>query len=278
MRQLITILMLFSTTILYAQPVNIISFNIRFNNPTDGENAWPNRIEMTTGLLRFHDADIFGLQEALIGQIKDIHQQLPDYAWFGVGRNDGKEDGEFTPVFYKKRQYNLLDHNTFWLSEIPDKPGKSWDAALNRIVTWGLFEQIASGKKFFVFNTHFDHVGVEARKNSALLIEKRVREMTRNLNIPVFVTGDFNLTPDQEPIILLKKYLKDSFEITVEPPYGPVGTFNGFNLKADLSSRRIDYIFVNNTITVLKYAVLSDFTYGRFPSDHLPVFIRAELN
>src|SRR5690554_2913155 len=120
MKHPIVILLLLSATSLFAQPINIISFNIRFNNPGDGENAWPNRIDMATGLLRFHDADIFGLQEALIGQIRDIQQQLPDYGWFGVGRNDGKEGGEFTPLFYKKNCFNLLDNNTFWLSEKPE--------------------------------------------------------------------------------------------------------------------------------------------------------------
>jgi endonuclease/exonuclease/phosphatase family metal-dependent hydrolase len=120
-------------------------------------------------------------------------------------------------------------------------------------------------------------VGTEARKNSALLIEKKIREMTRNKNLPVILTGDFNLTPDQEPIVLLKKYMKDSFEVSEEPPYGPVGTYNGFKIDADLTSRRIDYIFVHGGIDVLKYAALTDFKDQRFPSDHLPVFAKVQL-
>lgn len=277
MKKILGILLFLIPATLFSQQMNIVSFNIRFNTPNDGVNAWPNRIEMASGLLRFHEADIFGLQEALHGQILDIHKELPEYEWFGVGRDDGEKGGEFSPLFYKKSKFILIENGTFWLSETPGVPSKGWDAALNRIVTWGRFQSKVTGKQFLVFNTHFDHVGVEARKNSALLIEKKIREMTRNKNLPVILTGDFNLTPETEPIVLLKKYMKDSFEVTEEPPYGPVGTFNGFKIDADLSSRRIDYIFVYGGIDVLKYAALSDFKDNRFPSDHLPVFAKVQL-
>lgn len=274
-KQVLFILLLLPATI-FAQQMNIISFNIRYNTSNDGENAWPNRIEMASGLLRFHEADIFGLQEALVGQIEDIQNQLPEYKWFGVGRDDGKEGGEFSPIFYNPAKFILLKNGTFWLSETPEKPSKGWDAALNRIVTWGRFQSKITGKQFLVFNTHFDHRGVEARKNSASLIYKKIREMVQDKNLPVILTGDFNLTPDTEPIQILQKYLSDSREVTEEPPYGPVGTFQGFNLEADLSGR-IDYIFVYGGIKVLKYAALSDFKDHRFPSDHLPVFAKVVL-
>ena len=262
---------------LFSQQMNIVSYNIRLNTVSDGINAWPNRIEMVTGLLQFHEADIFGLQEALYDQIQDVEKAFPEYEWFGAGRDDGEKAGEFSPVFFNKSKFILYDHGTFWLSETPEKPSKGWDAALNRIVTWGRFQSKITGKQFFVFNTHFDHVGVEARKNSAILIQEKIREMTRNKNLPVILTGDFNLTPDQEPIILLKNYMKDSYDVSEEPPYGPFGTYNGFKIDADLSSRRIDYIFVLGGIDVLKYAALSDFNNQRFPSDHLPVFTKLQL-
>ena len=274
-KQILFILLLFPATI-FAQQMNIISFNIRYNTPNDGENAWPNRIEMASGLLRFHEADIFGLQEALVGQINDIQEQLPEYKWFGVGRDDGKEGGEFSPIFYNPTKFILLKNGTFWLSETPEKPSKGWDAALNRIVTWGKFQSKVTGKQFLVFNTHFDHVGVEARKNSASLIFKKIREMVQDKNLPVILTGDFNLTPDTEPIQILQKYLSDSREVTEEPPYGPVGTFQGFKMDAPLENR-IDYIFVYGGIKVLKYAAISDFKDHRFPSDHLPVFAKVVL-
>jgi endonuclease/exonuclease/phosphatase family metal-dependent hydrolase len=277
MKKAVSIILFFIPFALFSQQMNIISFNIRYNTPNDGINAWPNRIEMATGLLRFHEADIFGLQEALHEQILDIERALPEYAWFGVGRDDGDKEGEFSPVFYKKSEFVLLDQNTFWLSETPEKPGMGWDASFPRVVTWGHFQSKITGIQFLVFNTHFDHRGMEARKNSAILLWEKIEEMNGNKNLPVIVTGDFNLTPDQEPIIFLKKHLSDSREISQEPPYGPVGTFNGFKLDADLSSNRIDFIFVRGAIDVLKYAALSDFKDQRWPSDHLPVFARVQL-
>ncbi len=277
MKKIIFMALVLIPSVLFSQQMNIISFNIRYNTPNDSMNAWPNRVEMATGLLRFHEADIFGLQEALHGQILDVQKELPDYAWFGVGREDGEKGGEFSPIFYKKSEFILLKNGTFWLSETPEKPSKGWDAALNRIITWGQFQSKVTGKQFLVFNTHFDHVGKEARKNSADLIGKKIQEMTSNKNLPVIVTGDFNLAPDTEPIQRLKRFVKDSREVSEEPPYGPVGTFNGFKLEADLSSNRIDYIFVYGAIDVLKYAALAEIKDQRFPSDHLPVFAKVQL-
>jgi endonuclease/exonuclease/phosphatase family metal-dependent hydrolase len=276
MKKTIFLFLLLIPTVLLSQQMNIVSFNIRYNTQNDGENAWPNRIEMVTGLLQFHEADIFGLQEALHGQILDVKNNLPEYDWFGVGRDDGKKGGEFSPIFYKKSKLELLDHGTFWLSETPEKPSTGWDAALNRIVTWGIFESKETGKEFMVFNTHFDHVGVEARKNSATLIREKIQKMVP-ANTPVILTGDFNLTPDQKPIEMRKDYLDDSRDVTKEPPYGPFGTYNGFKINADLSSRRIDYIFVKGDVEVLKYAALSEIKDKRFPSDHLPVFAKVRL-
>ena len=272
MKRMLIILFVVIPTILFAQQMNIVTYNIRLNTPSDGPNAWPNRIEMVTGLIKFHEADIFGMQEALFGQIEDIQNKLPDYEWFGVGRDDGKKAGEFSPLFFRKSKFILLDHGTFWLSETPEKPGKGWDAAYNRIVTWGKFQSKVTGKQFLVFNTHFDNIGVEARKNSAALIRRRINDMIQGKNLPVILTGDFNLTPNEEPILLIKKYMLDSREVSEMPPYGPVGTFNGFDINADLSGNRIDYIFIHGNIRVLKYAALTDFYDHRFPSDHLPVF------
>lgn len=271
----IIILFLFPAT-LFAQQMNIVSFNIRYNNQGDGINAWPNRVEMVIGLINYHEPDIFGLQEALIGQIEDVKNNLPNFEWFGVGRDDGENAGEFTPIFFNKTKFILIEQNTFWLSETPEKPSKSWDSSLNRIVTWGKFKSKVTGKQFLVFNTHFDHRGVEARKQSALLIANKIREMVKDKNLPVILTGDFNLTPDQEPIALLKKYFKDSREVTEQPPYGPVGTFNSFDWNAPLEGR-IDYIFVQGEIKVLKYAVITDSKEKRWPSDHLPVLAKVQL-
>jgi endonuclease/exonuclease/phosphatase family metal-dependent hydrolase len=231
---------------------------------------------MVTDLLKFHKADIFGLQEALFGQIKDIENALPGFGWFGTGRDDDDKAGEFSPIFYNKDLFNLIENGQFWLSETPDKPGLGWDAACNRVCVWGKFEQKETGRHFFVFNTHFDHKGDTARANSAKLILKFIAEKKLKENLPVILTGDFNLTPDQLPILLIKKDLSDCRDISVEQPYGPVGTFNAFQPDSPLD-RRIDYIFVNNKVKVIKFAILTDSKDNRYPSDHLPVFVKIVL-
>ena len=276
MKKVMLIFLIIMPFHLLSQQMNIITFNIRYNNQGDGKNAWPNRIDMVNGLLRFHDPDIFGLQEALYGQITDIANVMEDYHWFGVGRDDGKKGGEFSPVFYKKDKFILLDKGHFWLSETPNIPSIGWDAAYERIVTWGKFRTKDSEKEFLFFNTHFDHIGVEARKNSARLIIEKIEEINSENNLPVILTGDFNLAPDEKPIIILKDYFRDTRESSLDPPYGPVGTFSGFNINAELD-RRIDYIFVRGDIKVLKYAALTDWKNQRYPSDHLPVFAKIRI-
>lgn len=276
MKKTFILLLILLPATLIAQQMNIISFNIRYNTPSDGVNAWPNRIEMVTGLLNYHEAEIFGLQEALLEQINDIHKELPDYEWFGIGRDDGEKDGEFSPIFFEKAKFILLKNGTFWLSENCEKPGLGWDAACNRIVTWGKFQSKITGKQFIVFNTHFDHRGDEARKNSAFLIRDKIKEISGNQELPIILTGDFNLAPDSKPIQLIKGFMKDSREITKTAPYGPEGTFTSFKWDAPMKTR-IDYVFVQGAIDVLKYAVLTDAKDQRFPSDHLPVFVKVQL-
>jgi len=276
MKKILLVILLIVPATIFAQQMNIVSFNIRYNNPKDGINAWPNRIEMVTGLLNFHEADIFGLQEALYEQITDIEKGLAGYEWFGVGRDDGIQEGEFSPIFYNKSKFILVKKGHFWLSENCEEPGLGWDAACNRIVTWGRFQSKVTGKQFLVFNTHFDHRGNEARKNSAMLIRDKINEISNNQGLPVILIGDFNLLPESEPIGLIKSFMKDSREVSETPPYGPVGTFTSFNWNAPME-KRIDYIFVQGGIKVLKYAVLTDAKEQRFPSDHLPVFVKVQL-
>ena len=276
MKKLIFLILFLFPAVLFSQQMNVITFNIRYNTPNDGVNAWPNRIEMVTGLLKFYEADLFGLQEALHGQILDVEKNMPGFEWFGVGRDDGEKGGEFSPIFFNKSKFILIENGTFWLSETPEKPSKGWDAALNRVVTWGKFKSKITGKIFYYYNTHFDHRGDEARKKSAELITAKIREMAGKLGYPVILTGDFNLTPEAQGIANIKKYLRDSRDITIAPPYGPAGTFNSFDWNAPMKDR-IDYVFVNDVVEVLKYGVLTDSKDMRWPSDHLPVFVRAQL-
>ncbi|MBN1821767.1 MAG: endonuclease/exonuclease/phosphatase family protein, partial [Prolixibacteraceae bacterium] len=208
-------------------------------------------------------------------QIQDIENAFPEYKRIGKGRDDGDKKGEFSPIFFKKNLFSLIENGQFWLSETPEKPGFGWESKFNRICTWGKFLQKETNKEFFVLNTHFDHVADTARLNSAVLIRKFI-DIKNTETLPVFLIGDFNLTPETKPISIIKEAFNDSREITTVPPYGPIGTFNAFDHESSLE-QRIDYIFVNNKVKILKYAVLSDSKENRYPSDHLPVFVKAVL-
>lgn len=259
-----------------ADAFRVMSFNIRYDTPNDGENAWPHRKDMAASVIRFHDADFAGLQEALLGQIEDLAARLPGYEWIGVGRTDGKSEGEFTPIFYRADRFEAVEHDTFWLSETPAVPGsKSWDTAITRIATWGIFRDRRTGERFVVLNTHFDHIGTEARAESARLIVERLAAF----DLPTIVTGDFNTTPDSEPYRILTADgigLNDAFDVTQFPHHGPTTTWNGF--EAIEPDRRIDFVFVDDDVRVIRHGILSGTVDGRFPSDHLPVLAEVRLD
>ncbi|MFD0939498.1 endonuclease/exonuclease/phosphatase family protein [Pedobacter boryungensis] len=252
------------------QPINIISYNIRLNVASDGINAWPNRKDNVKALVKFYDADILCVQEALPEQFDDLLAKT-DFDVVGVGRDDGKRKGEFSAVYFNKNRFVKKDGGTFWLSLTPDVPSKGWDAALNRVCSWVKLYDKSNKREFIVFNTHYDHIGVQARIESAKLIKRKIQEIAPKL--PVVFTGDLNVTPETEAIATIKSFLTDAKEISIEPPYGPSGTFNGFKWDSPLKDK-IDYIFVNKTFKVQKFAVLSDSKDQRYYSDHLPVFAR----
>lgn len=262
----------------YAQDIKLMSYNIRYDNPKDGENAWPNRKETLLNQILFYEPDILGVQEALAHQLKYLDNGLKDYAYVGVGRADVKEKGkgEFSAIFFNHAKFTKLKSGTFWLSKTPDKPSRGWDASLNRICTFILLENKKSGIKFWVFNTHFDHKGVTARKKSAELIIKKIKQKNKQ-NFPVFLMGDFNLKPEELPIRYIASKLNDSKSVYQQFSYGPQETFNGFKV-CENPNKRIDYIFVSKeNIKVKKYVVIADLNDQRFPSDHFPVFISAEM-
>lgn len=264
----------------FAQTINAMSFNIRLNTSSDGINAWPNRSSKVSSQILFHEVDFVGLQEVLHNQIVDLQKDLPQYAYVGVGRDDGETKGEYSAVFYKKDRLSPIQSNTVWLSTTPTVPGsKGWDANIPRVVTWVLFKDLKSEKEFYVFNTHFDHQGKEARKESALYVLKLVDSIAGNH--PVIITGDFNARPNDEPIQILtdlsnKKHLKNSQALSEKPHYGPTGTFNGWQSK-EVDDEPIDYIFIKNNVRVLQHAILSQTWGGLFSSDHFPVFIKLML-
>ena len=253
----------------------ILSFNIRYDNPNDGENAWPNRKEKVANTILFHNADIIGLQEVLKHQLEDLEHLLPEkYSWEGVGRTDGKEKGEYSPIFYNKEKFEKLESETFWLSETPYKIGsKGWDAALPRIVTWIKFKERESGKEFYVFNTHFDHRGDTARMESAKLIVSKIEEIADNF--PVVLTGDFNVEPSSEPYQILVQNLTNVQTISKLPWVGSEGTFNGFDNPSN-EWRAIDFIFVKGNLEVDKAGTLSTSWDGFYASDHFPIFAEIE--
>jgi len=256
------------------RPVKLMTYNVKFDNKNDQINNWNNRKEHLIGLLKYHQPNIFGTQEGLFNQLEDIDNAMTDYTYVGVAREDGKQEGEYSAIFYDSTLFMLKSSGNFWLSETPDKPSKGWDAANTRICTWAHFENRESRKPFYVFNAHFDHVGVEARKNSIKLITKKVNEVA--VNSAVIVMGDFNFTNDSEPYRLITETLSDSYLISEKVPYGPEATFNAFRF-SEMPKRRIDYIFVNDGVEVLSYATISDSKEMHYPSDHFPVIIELKL-
>lgn len=254
---------------------NVATYNLRLNLAQDGANAWPLRKEAVMALIRYHEFDLFGTQEGLPDQIDDL-AAMSEYAHVGVGRDDGQRAGEHAAIFYRSARFELIDHGDFWLSQTPERPSMGWDAVCcKRISSWARLRDRASGKRFFVFNAHFDHQGVVARRESALLMLHKMREIAGDA--PTVFVGDLNSTPETEQVRTLQAALSDARQVTLTPPYGPVGTFNDFKLDAALTER-IDYVFVSAQFRVLKYGVLSDSIDRRYPSDHHPVAVRLALD
>lgn len=258
-------------------PVAVISYNIRYDNPGDGINAWPNRKDHVADMIKKYDADIAGLQEALKHQIDDLEERLPGYKWVGVGRDDGEEGGEFSPVFYNSERFEVLDFETLWLSETPDVPGsKSWDAAITRIVTRVKFRETDSGREFYVLNTHFDHRGETARLESAKLIAKWTSEIPDD--VPFIVTGDFNIRETTEAYGVLRDagHIFDARYVSETEHQGPTTSSNNWEEMREPETR-IDYLFTSEHVQVLSHRILDDRYEGYFPSDHLPVLAEIVL-
>lgn len=271
MKQFFTYLFLGSLISSNAQTAKIMSYNIRLDVASDGENRWDNRKEMLAGQIQFYEPDFLGVQEALPSQMQYLKAGLhSNYQSIGVGRDDGKDQGEYSAIFYNHTAYKMLEQSTFWLSETPDKVSLGWDAKYKRVCTYGLFENKATKQKIWVFNTHFDHIGDIARTKSAELILQKIKELNK-LNLPYILMGDFNLEEKSEPIQLIKKQLIDT-KYGAKQSFGPSGTFNAFEFNKPVTMR-IDYIFTSATgLEITKYAILSDSKDCRYPSDHLPVY------
>lgn len=273
---LLTALLLMTAFSIRAQSTfNVATFNIRYANQSDTGHLWVDRAPVVTNLIRFHNFDVFGIQEGLKNQIDDISSALPEYSRYGVGRDDGIDAGEHSVIYYKKDKFKLLKSGDFWLSETPDKPGKGWDATCcNRICSWVYLQNIQSKKKFYMFNVHFDHQGVVARKESSKLMLKKIKEIAGNE--PVLFTGDFNGSRSSEwyQTIANSGIVKDTHD-GVKHPYENNSSMNGFRTPRGMEV--IDHIFISKQFTTKKWGILTDTYFGKYPSDHFPVIAEVSL-
>ncbi|MBN1414104.1 MAG: endonuclease/exonuclease/phosphatase family protein [Bacteroidales bacterium] len=260
----------------FCQEIDILTYNIRFDNPNDGVNQWDLRKGNLVKLLTVHGPDIFGIQEGLIHQVEYIDSVLADYSYIGAGRDDGKDAGEFCALFYKESEFIVLNQGIFWLSETPQMPSTGWDAALKRICVYGLFEHRKTRHRMLVLNTHLDHIGITAREKSTELIAAKARELNPK-KIPVILLGDFNLEPGDKALDTILTDFEDALSTCSGEITGPTGTFNAFRFDLPVT-QRIDYIFVSKGRSeIRKYAVIGDACKGRYPSDHLPVLVNVKL-
>ena len=250
-----------------------MTYNIRYNNAGDGINQWTNRKQKVTEVISKFNPDIFGVQEALKDQVDDLSNQFTDFDVESVGRDDGHKAGEHSAIFFNKKKFLIMDGKTFWLSPTPDSAGSvGWDAAITRICTWVMLKEISSEKIFFVFNTHFDHMGTVAREKSAELIKSKAIEIAGDF--PLFIMGDFNSEPDETPYKIMTSaepfQLFDTYFSARENKAGAICTFTGFEVNGKIC-KRIDYIFTDKNFSVSDYFIFHDNDGTYFPSDHLPV-------
>lgn len=257
-----------------AQSIKVMTYNIRLDTPMDSINQWPKRTHKVFDLIRKYDPDILGIQEAIHHQLMDLIKNLPEYDYIGVGRDDGKTKGEYSAVLYKKKRFKVIQQNTFWLSKTPDVPGsKDWDAAITRVASWGLLKDNKTKTEFLMMNTHFDHIGKEARTNSATLLKQKAMELGKNL--PVILTGDFNCLREDPPYAAIMN--PGGIQFIDALPGAIVGTFCGFKVNG-FECRAIDYIFHTSHWTASDYTVIGDNDGTYYPSDHLPVMTTFRIN
>lgn len=260
--------------------LNVMSFNIRYDNPDDSLDNWKYRKDRAAKAIRFYDADIVGTQEVLKNQLDDLKERLPQYTAIGVGRDDGKEDGEYNALFFKTERFDSLETGTFWLSETPDVPGSlGWDGACKRVATWARLRDRESGKTLLAVNTHLDHVGVTARREGINLLFNKINELGGGC--PVVLTGDFNSTPDSDVVAHITdtadpNHMTDSRSVA-GVVYGPEWSWHDFGHLPYDQRPLIDYVFVRGDMDVERYGVLAETENESFLSDHAPVLVTIDL-
>ncbi|SMC63044.1 Metal-dependent hydrolase, endonuclease/exonuclease/phosphatase family [Pedobacter nyackensis] len=260
----------------FAQNYTVGSFNVRYDNDGDVGNRWEQRAPVSANLIRFHQFDVFGIQEGLKNQVDDLNRLLPEFENYGVGRNDGRISGEHSSVFYRKDKFKLLNKGDFWLSETPEKPGLGWDATCcNRICSWVQLQDVKTGKKFYFFNAHFDHQGKIARLESGKLIAKKIREIAGKT--PAVFTGDLNGGQKSDCYLTLANsgLLTDTYT-QVKYPYANNSSFNAWG-KDVKGYEIIDHVFVTKGFEAKRWGILTDTYHGKFVSDHFPILVDVEL-
>jgi endonuclease/exonuclease/phosphatase family metal-dependent hydrolase len=253
-----------------------MSYNIRYDITTSNASPWTERQTAIAGQIKRFDAEIIGMQEVLDHQREQLLTDLPGFVSIGVGRDDGKKAGEYSPIFFKEERFRLLTSGTFWLSPTPDMPSKGWDAALNRICTYAQFVDLQSKDTFWVFNTHFDHVGETARMKSAELILQKIKEVTKGTNQAVIFCGDLNLNDDHSTITFVQSQLKDALLVSKHLQSKMNRTFNNFDLTTP-ASKRIDYIFINTYMSVQTFETIVEPFGVSYPSDHFPILAKLKI-
>ncbi|CAM4361051.1 endonuclease/exonuclease/phosphatase family protein [Zobellia roscoffensis] len=275
LRTILASILFLTLHIAQAQDLKVMSYNIKYDNVNDTVNNWNDRKADMVRLIKHYSPEFIGMQEVVFNQLTYLDDALENYNYIGVGRDDGKKKGEFSPILFNSKKFKVLQSNTFWLSPTPDKISVGWDAAMERICTYGLFENIETKQKFWIFNTHFDHRGTTAREKSAELIIEQINKINTD-DTPVVLMGDLNLAPETTAIQFLKKELTDGQEESSKPFYGPTGTFNGFD-HSKVLDHRIDYIFVEG-LEVEEYIHIDDrMENNKHISDHLPVLAKLSV-
>jgi len=260
------------------QEIKVMSFNIRLDVASDGENRWDARKERVAALMNYYEADFIGGQEVQHHQLQFLKNNLPGYNYIGVGRDDGKEAGEYSCIFYNKEKYTVIQQSTFWLSATPDSVSMGWDAVCNRVCTYGLFQSKQTKQYVWVFNTHFDHKGTTARLESAKLIIKKIQELNTK-KYPVIFSGDLNSKPGEAPAQYINSNLQNTRDISQQAAYGPPDTWNGFQFDKKPDGR-IDHIFIapHKKLHVAKFATITDSYDKKYPSDHFPILATLKLD
>jgi len=250
--------------------LKVMSYNIRMGVAKDGTNSWEYRYPATALMLKDQMPDVFGVQEAFNFQIEFIEENFTDYDSFGVGRDNGKSEGEFMSIFWNKKTVKMIKGGTFWLSETPEKPSMGWDAACKRTATWALMKDKNTGKLFYFVNTHLDHRGAEARRKGLELIVSRIDEINPK-GYPMILTGDFNIKPDNEALVGLEQRMQSARKIA--PKTDNNATFNNWGkAKSDMV---IDYIYVSGFSACPEYHTITE-KYGtwKYVSDHYPIYAK----